>query len=103
MLSWSFSRYLYYLESKTGISRINLGSNYHSEPIATTPTGGTALAMDLELNRLFICDGLGQITYMNLTGRGQDSYYSSLHNNRSCTALAVGGHMIYYSIPGDKG
>lgn len=114
-----FHRYLYYLESTIGISRIHLGTNLRSELITALPSGGNALAMDVQNSRLFVCDTLGQITFMNLTGGGEVSYYLGgdlsptkvsdnshqivHHSNKSCTSIAVGSNKVYYVIPGDSG
>ena len=71
--------------------------------------------MDVEKNRLFICDNLGHIVYMNLTD-GDSVYYpigSDLRptklsstpqpGNKNCSSIAVAGDKVYFVIQGDRG
>ena len=87
---------MYYLEFVNGITKMSLGSERTKTPINTSPlNGSSAMTIDFEKDRLFICDGLKQILSTDLDGN--NSITISL-GNRNCAAIAANGARVYYAI-----
>ena len=95
-LSFVVFSYLYILESMHGITRVTLGSERKQESIGPVLRGGFAMAVDVINNKLFVCDGLHQISMMDLNGSNQITI--KLNKDKNCSAVAVHGSTVYYSI-----
>ncbi|XP_067929915.1 prolow-density lipoprotein receptor-related protein 1-like [Watersipora subatra] len=90
--------YLFYLESARGITKMRLGNNRTAEFIGSSPLiGASAMAVDIVGDRLFVCDGLHQITSMDLDGSHRTAYSISL-DNKNCSSIAVQGGFVYYVL-----
>lgn len=89
--------YLYYLESVQGITRLTLGNDRQNITVASLLRGGSALAVDITTDKLFVCDGLHQITSMKLDGSSQQTIGLG---DKNCSSIVAFDSKVYYSIIG---